>query len=65
MKTIFYPEIQGLRAIAVISIFLYHLQLNSFKGGFVGVDIFFVISGFLIKFCLKKKYLLSGFIFRD
>ena len=62
MKTIFYPEIQALRAIAVISIFLYHLQLNFFKGGFVGVDIFFVISGFLItRILLEKKITLFNF----
>ena len=66
MKNIFYPEIQGLRALAVISIFLYHLQLNSFEGGFVGVDIFFVISGFLITRILfeKKITLLSFYISR-
>ena len=62
MKATFYPEIQGLRAIAVISIFLYHLQLNSFQGGFVGVDIFFVISGFLItKILFEKKISLISF----
>ncbi len=55
MKYNFYPEIQALRAIAVISIFLYHLQLKSFEGGFVGVDIFFVISGFLMTMILYEK----------
>ena len=64
MKNIFYPEIQGLRALAVISIFLYHLQLNSFEGGFVGVDIFFVISGFLItRILFEKKITLLSFYF--
>jgi len=46
------PEIDGLRAIAVISVILFHAKLNFlqdiFKGGFFGVDIFFVISGYLI-----------------
>jgi peptidoglycan/LPS O-acetylase OafA/YrhL len=42
------PEIDGLRAIAVICIILFHAGLNTFQGGFLGVDIFFVISGYLI-----------------
>lgn len=41
-------DIDGLRAIAVISVVLFHLDFATFKGGFVGVDIFFVISGYLI-----------------
>jgi peptidoglycan/LPS O-acetylase OafA/YrhL len=42
------PDIDGLRAIAVTSVVAFHTFPNFFKGGFVGVDIFFVISGFLI-----------------
>jgi peptidoglycan/LPS O-acetylase OafA/YrhL len=42
------PEVDGLRAIAVISVILCHLGTGAFAGGYVGVDIFFVISGFLI-----------------
>src|ERR1700709_1461151 len=42
------PDIDGLRAIAVVAVVAFHSFPNFFKGGFVGVDIFFVISGFLI-----------------
>ena len=41
-------EVDGLRAIAVIPVILFHAGINFFEGGFVGVDIFFVISGYLI-----------------
>jgi peptidoglycan/LPS O-acetylase OafA/YrhL len=40
------PEIQALRALAVALVVVYHLWPSSLPGGFVGVDVFFVISGF-------------------
>ena len=54
------PEIDGLRAIAVISVIIYHLQISLFdfpvlSGGFLGVDIFFVISGYLITSIILKE----------
>lgn len=42
------PEIDGLRAVAVVPVILFHGGFETFSGGFVGVDVFFVISGFLI-----------------
>ncbi len=42
------PEIDGLRAIAIISVLLFHAKFAIFSGGYLGVDIFFVISGYLI-----------------
>jgi peptidoglycan/LPS O-acetylase OafA/YrhL len=48
MKLLYRKEIDGLRALAVVSIILFHAGFKVFEGGYVGVDVFFVISGFLI-----------------
>ena len=55
------PEIDGLRALAVTSVVLYHAFKNMLPGGFVGVDIFFVISGYLITSILIKENQLGEF----
>jgi peptidoglycan/LPS O-acetylase OafA/YrhL len=70
VKINYRPEIDGLRAIAVSAVIFYHAQLDIFdqkvfEGGFVGVDIFFVISGYLITSLILKELITTGkFSFR-
>jgi len=54
------PAIDGLRAIAVIAVMLYHLDLKWIPGGFLGVDLFFVISGYVITCLLLDSIQRSG-----
>ena len=63
MKLPYRKEIDGLRAIAVISIVLFHAGFKGFEGGYVGVDIFFVISGFLISSIIIQDYRQGTFSF--
>ena len=49
------PEIDGLRACAIIPVILFHAGFDFCKGGFLGVDVFFVISGYLITGILIKE----------
>ncbi len=54
------PHLDGLRAIAVLSVVLYHAGVPGISGGFVGVDVFFVISGYLITALLVRELEASG-----
>ena len=54
------PEIQALRALAVVLVVVYHLWPSALPGGFVGVDVFFVISGFLITALLLREIERTG-----
>jgi peptidoglycan/LPS O-acetylase OafA/YrhL len=47
-RTVFRPDIEGLRAVAVVLVVAFHAGVPGIGGGFVGVDVFFVISGFLV-----------------
>lgn len=58
-------DIDGLRAIAVLSVFFYHLGVSPFSGGFVGVDVFFVISGFLITRLIVEQKTSGKFTFAE
>jgi len=55
MSLTYRPEIDGLRAIAVLPVILFHAGLNFAQGGYVGVDVFFVISGYLIGYIILQK----------
>ena len=56
----FRPDIEGLRAIAVVAVVFFHAKLPGVGGGFVGVDVFFVISGFLITGLLWREVSTAG-----
>ena len=59
-------DIDSLRAISVLSVIFFHLNLPYFEGGFLGVDIFFVISGFLItKIILIDKFITNVDYFKN
>jgi len=59
------PDIDGLRALAVAAVVLFHYRVPGFSGGFVGVDIFFVISGYLITSLILKETCAGRFSLRQ
>ncbi len=56
----FRPDVEGLRALAVLLVVLFHADIPGITGGFVGVDVFFVISGFVITGLLLRERATSG-----
>jgi peptidoglycan/LPS O-acetylase OafA/YrhL len=59
------PDIDGLRALAVVSVMIFHAFPTALRGGFTGVDIFFVISGYLISTIIFKSLEVGEFSFLD
>lgn len=66
MNTLKYrSDIDGLRALAVLGVVIYHVSPQSLPGGFLGVDIFFVISGYLISLIVFREQAAGTFSFAD
>lgn len=59
------PDIDGLRAVAVLLVILFHSGFEAFSGGFIGVDVFFVISGYLITYTIYNELLNQTFTFKN
>ncbi|UHQ57163.1 acyltransferase family protein [Microbulbifer sp. YPW16] len=61
----FRPEINGLRALAVLAVLLFHVDISLFSGGYAGVDIFFVISGYLITRNIQQSIHAGSFSLKE
>ncbi|GMR43303.1 hypothetical protein PMAYCL1PPCAC_13498, partial [Pristionchus mayeri] len=59
------PDIQGIRGLAIAAVLAFHLDEASFPAGFIGVDMFFVLSGYLMAVILSKEINLNLKVFRD
>lgn len=59
-RSTFRPDIEGLRAVAVLAVLAFHAQIPGAAGGFVGVDVFFVVSGYLITGLLVREAITTG-----
>jgi peptidoglycan/LPS O-acetylase OafA/YrhL len=58
-------SLDGIRAIAIIGVFIYHISPSALKGGFMGVDVFFILSGFLITSILLNDFKGGNFSFKE
>ncbi|MDI4652858.1 MULTISPECIES: acyltransferase [Pseudoalteromonas] len=59
------PEIDGLRAVAIFAVVFYHAGYQAFSGGFIGVDVFFVVSGYLITRIILRESKAGKFSLAD
>src|SRR6201986_1944512 len=59
------PAVDGLRAVAILCVVFYHYGFAPFSGGFIGVDVFFVISGFLITGLIHREMVEGRFTIRN
>lgn len=64
-NTVYHRETDGLRAISVLVVILFHLKVAIFQGGFIGVDIFFVVSGYLITQIIGSNLEGGQFTFKE
>ncbi|MEP5339580.1 MAG: acyltransferase family protein [Algibacter sp.] len=65
LKHAYRADIDGLRTVAVLLVILFHANVNLIQGGYIGVDVFFVISGFLITKSINKEMLENSFSFKQ